>query len=101
MELNSKTFQEKVLESKKKILVDFWGSWCIPCKQMEPVVEQLKKEVDIEVYKLNINRNPNISEQENIMGVPTFIIYDKGKEVDRLVGAQALDSLKQFIKKNE
>jgi len=100
MELNSNNFDKKVLSTENQVLVDFWGSWCIPCKQMEPIVKKLSQELDISVFKINVNQNPTISNQENILGVPTFIFYNKGKQVDRLVGAQTLDSLKNFVKKN-
>lgn len=97
MELKTEDFKAKVLDSKKPVLVDFWGSWCIPCKQMEPLIKQLKEEVDIDIYKVNVNQNPTISAKEKVMGVPTFILYQSGKQIDRLVGAQTLETLKNFI----
>jgi len=98
MELQTKDFKKKVLSAKKPILVDFWGSWCIPCKQMEPMMEELaKKQNNIKIFRINVNKNPLIASQHKIMGVPTLVLFQNGKEKARLVGSQTLDLLDKFI----
>jgi len=99
MELTAKDFDQEVLRAQRPALVDFWGSWCIPCKQMEPVVEALKEShPDLGVFSVNVNRNPRLVAQYRIMGVPTFVLFRDGEERGRVVGAQSPDQLVGFIR---
>lgn len=101
MELKGRDFKEKVVKAKKPVLIDFWGSWCIPCKQMEPIIKKLKEEFqELEVFQVNVNQNPAIANQYHIMGVPSFVLFRDGKELDRMVGAQTADQLKKFLEDN-
>lgn len=102
MEVKDKNFKEKVLESGKPVLVDFWGSWCIPCKRMEPVIEELNKEHEgkIKFVSLNINKSPKTPRQYNVKGVPTYALFWKGELVKRDVGAKSKKQLKEFIEKS-
>jgi len=98
MEIKAKDFDHKVLQAEKPAVVDFWGSWCIPCKQMEPAVEALREsQVDLEVFEVNVNRNPRLAAQYRIMGVPTFVLFQDGEERGRVIGAQTPDQLMRFI----
>jgi thioredoxin 1 len=101
MEISAKNFPQHVLEADGPVLVDFWGSWCIPCKQMEPVVEQLEESGrDLDVFQVNVNRNPQLRARYQIRGVPTFILFQQGEERGRVVGAQTPDQLMRFIDDN-
>ncbi len=97
--LNATNFDEEVLGSSVPVLVDFWASWCPPCKMVEPVVNALASELEgkVKVGKLNVDRNPGIASRYDIKGVPTFILFRDGKEVDRRVGAQSKAQLLQFL----
>ncbi|MGC9318385.1 MAG: thioredoxin family protein [Armatimonadota bacterium] len=98
MELSTKDFDQEVLQADKPVLVDFWGSWCIPCKQMEPTLKQLEDSgFDLEIFQVNVNRNPQLRARYQIMGVPTFILFEAGQERARVVGAQSPDQLLSFI----
>jgi thioredoxin 1 len=97
----SANFQTEVLESHIPVLVDFWASWCLPCKSMEPLISELSEEYEgkIKIGKLNVDQNPGIASCYNIQGVPTFILFDKGKIIDRCTGAQSKSQLKAMLDK--
>ncbi len=99
MELRDKTFEEEVLKSPTPVLVDFWGSWCIPCKTMEPIIEKIRKKYDgnLKFTSLNVNRNPRTPAKYKIAGVPTYAIFWKGEIVKRDVGAKSEKQLSDFI----
>jgi thioredoxin 1 len=99
MEITEKNFEQEVLESEIPVMVDFWGSWCMPCKVMEPLIDELEGEYEgrVKVCKMNADRNRITPGKYNIAGVPTFILFKNGKEIGRLVGAQTIDGLRKFI----
>ena len=89
--LTDKNFKKEVLQSKIPVLVDFWASWCPPCKMAEPIIENLAQKLDsiVKVAKINVDQNPISASKHKIMGVPIFIIFINGKEIVRRVGAQS------------
>jgi len=99
LRLTDATFEEEVLESKIPVLVDFWASWCPPCKMVEPVIANLAQEYDgkIKVAKLHVDQNLKMASKYQIVGVPTFILFDSGKEVQRRIGAQSKEQLNQMV----
>ncbi len=100
MDFTEENFENEVLNSDIPTMVDFWGSWCPPCKMMDPIVAQLKKEYTgkVKIGKMNVDRNPTIPRKYKIVGVPTFILFKNGKEVDRKVAAASIDVMREFIK---
>jgi len=83
-------FQTEVVDSSIPVLVDFTAVWCGPCKMLEPIVEQLAQEWDgkIKVVKLDVDESASLAIQYQVMGVPTLILFAKGKPVERLTGYQ-------------
>ncbi|NLJ50053.1 MAG: thioredoxin [Candidatus Atribacteria bacterium] len=88
IELNKANFEVEVLQSTTPVLVDFWASWCMPCRMIAPVVEEIANDMNgkIKVGKLNTDDNGEIAARYGISAIPTLIIYKDGKEVDRIVG---------------
>ena len=99
VEVNDRNFQEEVLESTIPVLVDFWASWCMPCRMLAPTIEKLGEENrgKLKVCKLNTDENQNIASQYGIQGIPTLIVFKEGKEVGRTVGVMSKDKLQEKL----
>jgi thioredoxin 1 len=99
-EYTDSNFKEKVLDSEKLTMVDFWAEWCGPCRAIGPVVEELSKEYDgfVNIGKVNVDQNPQLSINYGITSIPAIIFVKGGKVVDKLVGAQPKSN---FVKKIE
>lgn len=90
------------INREEPTLVDFYATWCGPCKMMNPVLKQLAKEVkgDAKILKVDIDKNQEFTKKLDVMGVPTFIIYKNGEEVWRRSGAMTKDKLKKQLMKH-
>lgn len=100
MEITSENFEKEVLQASKPVLVDFWASWCMPCKMMAPVVEEIakEKEQEIKVYKVNIDKETNLATKYGVMSIPTFLVFKDGKVVNSSVGVQDKQELLDLLK---
>lgn len=99
-EFTDGNFQTEVLDSEKLSMIDFWAEWCGPCRAIGPVVEELSKEFEgrINVGKVNVDHNPQLSMNYGITSIPAILFIKNGQVVDKLVGAQPKHS---FVKKIE
>ncbi len=99
--VNDKTFATEVLHSDLPVLVDFWATWCGPCRSISPIVEELAKEFSgrVKVTKLNVDESPATPTQYGVRGIPTLILFKGGKILDQLVGAHPKARLKALIEK--
>ena len=89
IEFTDANFNEKVIQSDKPVLVDFWAEWCGPCRMVGPIVEELAKEYDgkVVIGKLNVDENPQVSTQYGIRSIPTLLVFKNGQLVDKQIGA--------------
>ena len=97
--VNDDNFREEVFESALPVLVDFTATWCAPCKEVDPIVDELAAEMDgkAKVVKLDIDESPNIYRQLNVNGVPTVIFFNEGREEDRISGAQRREIYVKYL----
>lgn len=99
MQITDAQFSAEVLDSDMPVLVDFWASWCAPCKMMEPMVDRLHTEVaaNAKIVAVNIDRNPNAATEFAVNSVPTFIAFKNGQPVARQTGAATENQLRNLI----
>lgn len=95
IKLNSSNFDEEVLNSEKKVLVDFYADWCGPCKMMSPIVDEIAKEYSdkVKVCKINVDEAPDIATRYDIMSIPTLIIFQNGKLIETVIGLTSKSEL--------
>ena len=92
---------DSLLEENKILLVDFWASWCGPCVQVAPALEEISEEMkDVTIAKHNIDEEPNLPTKFGVRGIPTMILFVNGKQKNVQVGATPKSSIISFIKDN-
>ena len=83
--INKNNFQNEVLNSDKTVLLDFWASWCAPCRMVAPIVEEIAGERgDIKVGKINVDEEPELANKFSIMSIPTLVVMKNGKSVQQV-----------------
>ena len=87
--INKNNFQNEVLNSEKPVLLDFWASWCGPCRMVSPIVDEIAAERgDIKVGKVNVDEQPEMAAQFGVMSIPTLVVIKGGRVVNQMVGAR-------------
>ncbi len=96
--INKNNFQKEVLESEKPVLLDFWASWCGPCRAVAPVIEEIAQEnPQIKVCKVNIDEEKELATKYAVMSIPTFLVIKDGKVVNQSVGVKPKNQITQML----
>lgn len=98
--LNEENFENEVEKYDGKVLVDFWATWCGPCKMMSPIVEEIAEEVgnNIKIAKIDVDANQSLAIKYGIMSIPTFILFENGEAKSTSVGMQSKTTLLNLLK---
>ena len=99
LEINKTHFDKEVIESDRKVIIDFWAPWCNPCRMMHPVLDELEKELGDKVIigKVNIDNDPELATKFGVMSIPTFIVFENGNIINSSVGMQSKEQLKKLL----
>ena len=99
-EIKTQDFKTEVIGGSKPALVDFWASWCGPCRMLSPVVDKVSEQYDgVDFYKVNVHEEPDLAMEYGIMSIPCLIMFKDGKIFDQSVGVVPEAALKAFVEK--
>lgn len=99
LEVTEENFESEVLNSDKKVLIDFYAEWCGPCHMLSPIVAEVaKSNTDIKVVKINIDNSQSLAIEYGVMSIPTLVVMNEGKEVNRSVGLISKSAVEQLVK---
>ena len=98
LHIGKENFEEMVLRAEKKVLLDFWATWCGPCKMIAPVIDQIAEENDeIIVAKIDVDTDPELAIQFGVTSIPTLILMEKGEKTGQLVGYRPKEDILKFL----
>lgn len=100
--VSDQSFNTEV-EGQGTVVVDFWAPWCGPCKMIAPILDELSSELgdSVKIAKVNVDENPETASRFGVMSIPTLIVFKDGQPVDKVVGLNSKDSLKNMISKHQ
>ena len=100
IELTSENFEAEVLRADRLVIVDFWASWCTPCRMLAPILEEIAAEhPDIKVYKINVDEAQDIAEKYGVMSLPILIFFENGEAVDESIGLVSKEQIISLLPK--
>jgi len=102
VDISDNQFQDEVIEANVPVLVDFWASWCGPCRMVAPVLEEMAQEYQdrLKVVKVNVDENPDTASRYSVMSIPTMILFKNGEVLETLVGVRKKDELSGIVEQN-
>lgn len=96
--INNNNFKHEVMDSDKPVLLDFWASWCAPCRMVVPIIEEIASErADIKVGKINVDEQPELASEFGIMSISTLVVMKNGKIVQQVSGARPKETILTMI----
>ena len=96
--ITNENFEAEVLHSTKPVLLDFWASWCGPCRMVSPIVDEIADErTDVKVGKVNVDEQPELASRFGVMSIPTLLVFEQGKLVRQAVGARPKAAILELI----
>ena len=99
VEITQANFEEEVANAQGKVLVDFWASWCGPCRMLSPIVDQVAAEhPGVKVGKVNVDEQPKLAEKFQIMSIPTLLVFEDGKLKDQSVGLVPKEQVEALLR---
>ena len=100
MEITMDNFEQEVLNSDIPVMIDFWATWCMPCKMLAPTIEELAEEANgaYKVGKIDVDKSPSLAAQFGVMSIPTVIVFKNGKAVDKTIGVVPKSQLEAMLK---
>ncbi len=97
--LTKDSYHNEVMKTEKVVVIDFWATWCGPCKMMAPVVEEVAKDYpDVKVCKVNVDEEPELSNAFKIVSIPTIVVIKNGEIIDSVVGYRPKEDVEKIIK---
>ncbi len=101
VDITDSSFDAEILKSDKPVLVDFWASWCAPCKAIAPIIEEMASTHSdtIKIAKMNVDENPSTPGKYGVRGIPTLILFKNGEVVDQVVGSVPKGQIQELINK--
>lgn len=96
--ITPENFEDEVLKSKLPVLVDFWADWCGPCRMLAPVIDSIAQtETSVVIGKVNIDKYPQLALEHHVMSIPTLILFNNGKAIDKTIGVISKDAILSMI----
>lgn len=96
--ITSANFENEIIKSSKPVLVDFWASWCGPCRMLSPIVDEIAKEQnDVKVCKINVDENQDLAAMFQVMSIPTLVLIKDGKIANKSIGYKPKQAILQML----
>lgn len=96
--LTNENFKKEVMEETKPVLIDFWATWCGPCRMLGPIIEELGEELtEVKVCKVNVDEQPDLAQQYRVMAIPTLVVLKDGKTIQTATGVKSKGDIKKML----